>query len=375
MQNDTPQVTDLFRKVLEIGLRLAIIVILASWAFTIVRPFIELLAWGGIIAVALYPLCTLLAVRIGDRSTASAWLLAGTLVAILIVPTIFLSISGVDAAREVAQKWEAGTLEVVAPTERVKSWPLVGERVYDAWAQASVNLEAFAKKFEPQIRELGKKSLVAIASVGALILKFTFSILIAGAFMANAPAIEAFFLGLSRRLASDDGERLITLSVATIRSVAQGILGIAMIQALASAAGLVLMGIPLAGLWATIVLFLAIVQLPPLLLLGPIAVYSFSAYDTVPAVIFSVFMLIVSVSDGFLKPMLLGRGVDVPMLVILLGAIGGMLASGVIGLFVGAVILALIYRLFTAWLESQADDAFSFTRPVEEQEHGDDGDS
>jgi predicted PurR-regulated permease PerM len=375
MQNDTPQVTDLFRKVLEIGLRLAIIVILASWAFTIVRPFIELLAWGGIIAVALYPLCTLLAVRIGDRSTASAWLLAGTLVAILIVPTIFLSISGVDAAREVAQKWEAGTLEVAAPTERVKSWPLVGERVYDAWAQASVNLEAFAKKFEPQIRELGKKSLVAIASVGALILKFTFSILIAGAFMANAPAIEAFFLGLSRRLASDDGERLITLSVATIRSVAQGILGIAMIQALASAAGLVLMGIPLAGLWATIVLFLAIVQLPPLLLLGPIAVYSFSAYDTVPAVIFSVFMLIVSVSDGFLKPMLLGRGVDVPMLVILLGAIGGMLASGVIGLFVGAVILALIYRLFTAWLESQADDAFSFTRPVEEQEHGDDGDS
>jgi predicted PurR-regulated permease PerM len=375
MQNDTPQVTDLFRKVLEIGLRLAIIVILASWAFTIVRPFIELLAWGGIIAVALYPLCTLLAVRIGDRSTASAWLLAGTLVAILIVPTIFLSISGVDAAREVAQKWEAGTLEVAAPTERVKSWPLVGERVYDAWAQASVNLEAFAKKFEPQIRELGKKSLVAIASVGALILKFTFSILIAGAFMANAPAIEAFFLGLSRRLASDDGERLITLSVATIRSVAQGILGIAMIQALASAAGLVLMGIPLAGLWATIVLFLAIVQLPPLLLLGPIAAYSFSAYDTVPAVIFSVFMLIVSVSDGFLKPMLLGRGVDVPMLVILLGAIGGMLASGVIGLFVGAVILALIYRLFTAWLESQADDAFSFTRPVEEQEHGDDGDS
>ena len=184
--------------------------------------------------------------------------------------------------------------------------------------------------------------------------------------MANAPKIEAFFVGLSHRLAGDNGNRLVSLSVATVRSVAQGILGIAVIQALASAAGLVIMGIPLAGLWATLVLFLAIVQLPPLLILGPIAVYSFSAYDSVAAVVFSVFMLIISVSDGFLKPLLLGRGVDVPMLVILVGAIGGMIASGIIGLFVGAVVLALVYKLFEAWLTSQTSDAVSIEKPAKE---------
>lgn len=371
MQDTNTQTTDLFRKVVEIGLRLVLIVILASAALTIMRPFIGLLAWGGIIAIALFPLCTMLSERTGGRLSRAAWIIAGTLVLVLIVPTILVSISGIDAGQEIAEKWQDGNLEVPAPTERVKTWPLIGERVYDAWSQASVNLEAFAKKFEPQIRELGKRSLGAIASVGALILKFTFSILIAGAFMANAPRIEPFFLGLSRRLASDDGERLITLSVATIRSVAQGILGIAMIQALASAVGLMIMGIPLAGLWAVLVLFLAIVQLPPLLILGPIAAYSFSAYDTVPAVIFTIYLLIVSVSDAFLKPLLLGRGVDVPMLIILLGAIGGMIAAGVIGLFVGAVVLALIYKLFMVWLESETGNGFRFQGAPKETDAAD----
>jgi predicted PurR-regulated permease PerM len=366
MQDEKRQAPRLLPRTIDMGLRLTVIVILAVWAFTIVRPFIDLLAWGGIIAIALYPLCRRLAERLSGRSQTAAWIIAGTLALVLIAPTVYLAFSGIDAASEVAEKWQAGTLDVPAPTERVKSWPLVGERVYDAWMQASVNLQSFAQKFEPQLKSLGKRVLGAIANVGLLVLKFTFSILLAGAFMANAPKIEPFFIGLSSRLAGENGSRLVALSVATIRSVAQGILGIAVIQALASAAGLVIMGIPLAGLWATIVLFLAIIQLPPLLILGPIAAYSFSAYDSVAAVVFSVYVLIVSVSDGFLKPLLLGRGVNVPMLVILVGAIGGMIASGIIGLFVGAVVLAFVYKLFEAWLASETDDSDSVEKPTKE---------
>ena len=111
-----------------------------------------------------------------------------------------------------------------------------------------------------------------------------------------------------------------------------------------------------AGIWAAIVLLLAIMQLPPILILGPVAAWVFSVADPVPATIFLVYCVLVSFSDGLLKPLLLGRGVDVPMLVILLGAIGGMITAGIIGLFIGAVILALGYQLFKVWV-SEVDDA------------------
>jgi predicted PurR-regulated permease PerM len=142
------------------------------------------------------------------------------------------------------------------------------------------------------------------------------------------------------------------LTTGTIRSVVQGILGIALIQALASVVLLSIFNVPLPGLWAMFVLILAVVQLPPLLILGPISIYVFSVLDTVPATVFTVFALLISMSDGFLKPFFLGRGVDIPMLVVLLGAIGGMLAFGILGLFVGAVVLALSYKLMMAWLNS-----------------------
>ena len=136
----------------------------------------------------------------------------------------------------------------------------------------------------------------------------------------------------------------------TIRSVAKGILGIAIIQGIFAAIGLAVAGVPAAGLWAGAVLVLAIVQLPPLLVLGPIAIWYFSVADTVPAIIFLVYAAIVSISDTFLKPLFLGRGVETPMLVILIGAIGGAVAFGIVGLFIGAVILALGYELLIAWM-------------------------
>ncbi len=142
------------------------------------------------------------------------------------------------------------------------------------------------------------------------------------------------------------------LAVETIRSVAKGVLGVAIIQALLSAVGLVVMHIPAAGIWTFAVLMLAIMQLPPIIILGPIAVWVFSIADPVPATIFAVYALFVSVSDSFLKPMFLGRGMETPMLVILLGAIGGMILGGIVGLFIGAIVLALGYEILVAWMKT-----------------------
>jgi len=126
-----------------------------------------------------------------------------------------------------------------------------------------------------------------------------------------------------------------------------------MIQAVLSAAGMIVMDVPAWGLWTMIVLVAAVAQLPPIIVLGFVSAYVFSVAETTPAVIFLIYCIVVSSSDAFLKPLFLGRGMEIPMLVILLGAIGGMMMSGIIGLFVGAIVLALGYELFMAWLNER----------------------
>ena len=184
---------------------------------------------------------------------------------------------------------------------------------------------------------------------------FAFSIIIAGVLLLNAGKGYEAFRGIGRRLAGERGAGFVDLTVATIRSVAKGVLGVALIQTLLAAIGLLVMQVPGAGIWAAIVLVLAVMQLPPLLVLGPVAIWVFSTAEPVPATVFLVYSLLVSFSDGILKPLLLGRGVDVPMLVILLGAIGGMISAGIIGLFTGAVVLAIGYQLFNFWLHEDTD--------------------
>jgi predicted PurR-regulated permease PerM len=272
------------------------------------------------------------------------------LIALIILPTVQLVISSVDGAKGLAAHLQDGTLHLPSPSERIRSLPVIGEELYAGWEQATENLESTAVKFQEEIKFVGGKLLGLIGGTGLTILKFTFAIIIAGVFMANALTIQAFTIKLSTRLVGKDGEHYVVLAKSTIRSVAQGVLGIAAFQSIAAAAGMAFMGIPLTGLWSLCVLLVGIVQLPQLLILGPIAVYAFSVHDTLSASIFAVYLIVVGFSDSFLKPLLLGRGVEVPMLVILLGAIGGMIVSGIIGLFVGAVVLALTYQIFTAWL-------------------------
>jgi len=169
----------------------------------------------------------------------------------------------------------------------------------------------------------------------------------------------------SRLTGTERGTALTDLSILTVRSVVKGVLGVALIQAALAAIGLVVIDAPAAGLLAGAVLVLAIIQLPPWLVLLPVAIWYYSVAEAVPATLFLVYALAVSLSDAVLKPMLLGRGVDTPMLVILLGAIGGALTEGIVGLFVGAVVLALGYELFTAWLAP--DEAEAADEPGGEQ--------
>jgi predicted PurR-regulated permease PerM len=348
----TPDHHERASQVFEVVIRLGMVFLLLFWGLLIVAPFLHPLAWGAILAVALYPVFQKLIATLGGRPRLAGTLFIVASIALVIVPAGMLAASSMDGVKGLAERWQAGELRVPPPPEQVRELPVAGERLYEGWLEASTNLEATVRRFAPQLQAAGGLLLSLAASTGGVLLLLTFSLMIAGVLMIQGESCIAFASTLATRLVGDEGEEFLGLATTTIRAVAVGVIGTAAIQAAAAALGFVVMGIPLAGLWAALVLVLAVIQLPPLLVLLPIALWSYSSYDTLPASLFTVWCVLVAASDNLIKPILMGRGQDVPMLVLLIGSLGGMLLSGIMGLFVGAVVLAVIYRLFGAWLGS-----------------------
>mgnify|MGYP003492517950 FL=1 len=340
-----------YTKAIAAALRIGFVGLLVVLSYLILKPFLFVIMWGIIIAVGIYPLFKKFAALLGNRKKLAAAIITLFALAVLIVPSYFLMQSAIGGIQNLAAELEAGVFKVPPPSEGVAEWPLIGKPVYEAWKLASVNLEGAIKTFEPQIKEFASNILSGILGLGSTVLLTLVSIIIAGALMAKADSAEIVARKAFKILIGKRGEGFTELAGATIRSVVQGVLGVAFIQAVLAGIVMLIFNIPFAGLWALIVLFLAIIQLPPLIILIPIAAYSFSILDTTSAIIFLVLCIIISMSDALLKPIFLGRGVDVPTLVILLGAIGGMILGGVIGLFVGAVVLAIAYKVYQTLLE------------------------
>lgn len=344
--------SDFTQHTIEAAVRLGLLLLLATWCFKIITPFIVPVMWGVIIAVAIYPLFIKLKSAMGDRNKLAATVYTLIMLALLITPTVMISNSIIDTSSIISERYETGTLEIPPPNDSVKEWPLVGEKLHAIWLQASASLESTLITYEAETKKIAKAIVSGAAGAAGTILQFILSIIISGILVANASSIYGVTIKIFSRLTNNEsGKTYADLSKATIRSVAQGVLGVAIIQAVFSALGMMVMDVPAWGLWTLAVLVVAIAQIPPIVILGFVSAYVFSVAETTPAIIFLVYCIVVSSSDGFLKPLFLGRGMSTPMLVILLGAIGGMIMSGIIGLFVGAIVLALGYELFMAWLD------------------------
>ena len=337
-------------------IQIGALLLLLMLCYDIVAPFVHIILWGIVIAVGLYPAHQSLTARLGGREKTSAAILVLIGLAIVITPVWLTTDSSISAAQNVSTNIEAGTVSIPPPNDNVANWPLVGKPIHAFWTSAADNIEGTLNTYSDQLKSIGQTlfSIAGGAILGAL--AFIVSILIAGALITHAESGHKAARAIAGSLMGDEsGDKMTELSILTIRSVVKGVLGIAIIQAGAALVGLVIMGVPAPGLWALAVLVVAIIQLPPWLVLAPIAIWVFSIADPIPATIFAVYMLIVSLADMVLKPMLLGRGVDTPMLVILFGAIGGAMAMGIIGLFLGAVILAVSYELLIAWMAPDED--------------------
>jgi predicted PurR-regulated permease PerM len=334
---------------LEAAIYIGLALLLAIACLLILRPFIPLLVWGVIIAVATYPGFRKLQNVLGGREMLAAAVCTLILLAVLSVPTILLAKGVVDGIHTVAAHVKDGTAIVPPPPATIESWPVIGAPLKRAWGLANTDLTEAVRMFAPQIKSVLPGVLSASAGIGLVVLQLLLSILVAGALLANAQAANQLTCAFADRLFGQRGREFQQLVGATIRSVTFGILGVALIQSVFAALGFLAVGMPAVGLWAVMFTFAAIVQAGVLVLI-PAVIYVFAAASVTKAGIFLVWCIIVGLMDNILKPLLLGRGVSVPVAVVFLGAIGGFMAMGVVGLFVGAIVLSVGYKLSLAWL-------------------------
>jgi predicted PurR-regulated permease PerM len=343
------------REPIDTAVNIGLIALLAVWCLYIAQPFVAPVIWGIIIAVGSYPLFRRLQRGTGLTDGRAAALYTLILLAVLITPAVILGEALVEEVQGLSTGLKQGTLEIPAPSETVKGWPLIGERLHQLWAQASADPKGTLGQFEPQVKEVIRWLVKSAAGVGVGILMFVFSIIVAGVFLANAPGGRRAAETLLTRVLGERGKPMTDLAQSTVNSVVNGILGIAVAQTILAGVGFVVMGIPGAGVLAMICLVLAVVQIDILLVLIPLSIYAFSVAGTGAAIAFLAWNLAVGLMNNVLKPILLGRGVEAPMAVIFVGAIGGLIAHGIIGLFVGAVVFVLGYTLFRNWIDEAGE--------------------
>ena len=337
-------------------LRIGVLLLIIFYSLQILSPFINLALWSIILAVALYPAYVKLAAQLGDREKLSATIIVVVFLFIIVFPVTVMTESTVASARNLSSQLQTGELSIPPPRETVARWPVIGETLYEVWSEAAENLEDTINQFEPQLRAAGEWLLKAIGGAAGGVLTIIVSIMLSGFFLISADRGYAVARKLMTLLLGSRGAELTDLSIATIRSVAKGVLGVALIQTALAAIGLFVGGVPYAGILLVIFLLVAIVQIPTTIIILPLIIWMYSASSPLVATIFAIYMILVGLSDNVLKPLLLGRGVKIPALVILLGAIGGMIYAGVIGLFLGAVVLALAYELILVWMDRVPED-------------------
>jgi predicted PurR-regulated permease PerM len=346
------------RGLLDVFIRAGLTAVLVIFCFRIFQPFLNLMLWSVILAITLYPLQVRLTRALGDRGGRAATLIVVVAIAILAMPVYLLGIATADSVEHAVGMLKSGSFSVPPPPESVASWPLVGKPLYGLWLQAASDLTSLAQKFAPQLKGFGLALLSQVAAVGTGLLMVLVALVIAGIIMANGESGERSAVQIASRLFGPDrGPRITGLGTATIRAVAQGVVGIAFIQALLIGVGFAFMDIPAAGLLAMAVLLLGIMQVPVTLITLPVIISVFvSQGANLATIVFAIYVFVAGLVDNVLKPLVLGRGVDVPMPVVLIGALGGMVTNGVLGLFIGPVALAVGYQLFWAWVRDPVEE-------------------
>lgn len=339
---------------IEATIRVGLVLLIFYLCIDIVRPFLIPILWGLIIATSLYPIHIWLAGKLGNKENLTAIILTFAGLAILVYPVFKFSGSMVQSLQKLFEKFDTGFKIIPTPAKTVQDWPLVGTKIYEIWHAAASDLESVLLEYKSEIASFAETLLANIGMVGIGFVQFVAAIIISGFVLSNSAKCIDFTSRLMVRLAGEKGHEYARISGQIVSGVTRGILGVSFLQSAIATAGFVVMDIPVAGFWGLLCLILAIIQIGAAPVIIGVAIYVLSTHDsTIVGVLFLIWSIAVGLMDNVLKPLLMGKGIDVPTVIIFLGAIGGFMASGIIGLFTGAVILVIGYSLFSAWLNEE----------------------
>ena len=351
---------------MQVYVRLVLLLTVVWFSVETFAPFLALMLWSVILAVSLYPLNLWLSARLHLSEGKAA--IVFIVIAVLLEgsPTIALGVSLADHVRGWVALLNEQAFQIPKANPAVADWPVVGPSLFDLWARAHEDLMSAARMIQPQLIAGGRMVLGAAANTLLALVLFFVALLLAGFMMAHATR----GIDLTRQLlgtfaSHQRGDEIQTLVVATIRSVSNGVVGVAFLQALALGVGFLALDVPAAGVLALLVLFLGVLQLPSSLVVLPVLawVWLSSGGGTLANALGTIYLVVAGLADGLLKPYLLGKGVDTPMPVVLIGALGGMAAEGLIGLFVGAVMLSVGYKLLMSWVEHSVAEHEALEHP------------
>ena len=340
---------DLVRTTLQL---LALGGLIAS-CFWILQPFLAALIWAMTIAVATWPLLLRIQALLGGRRGLAVGLVTTVLLLVLVIPVTFGVVAIVEYAPAiVAWSESATTFTPPPPPARVEALPVIGPWLAGHWRQVlAAGPDEFAARLAPYFKILVLWLVTKVGSVGLLMINFLLTVAITAILYAKGEPAARAIRRFAHRLADEQGENAVELAAQAIRAVALGVVVTAIVQSLLSALGLIVVGIPFAAVLTVAIFILAIAQIgaAPVLLVAVIWLYATSG--PVWGTGFLIWAILCSTVDNFLRPVLIKRGADLPLLLIFAGVIGGLIAFGVIGLFIGPVVLAVAYTLVKAWVE------------------------
>jgi predicted PurR-regulated permease PerM len=353
LPNDPYSSGDLTRTTLGV-LFVCALILFTGW---IALPFFSSMLWATTIVISTWPLLVGIQSKVGGRRGIATAVMTIALLLVLIIPMTF-AIGGLIGNMDniVAKVNALQTFQLPPPPEWVARIPFRGPKLSAEWEHLSAEGPgSLSARIAPYTGLALRWFAARLGSIGGMVLEFLLTVIISGILYANGETAARGVRKFAMRLAGERGDRAAVLAASTIRGVAMGVIVTAIVQTTIAGAGLMIAGIPGAGLLTAAVLMLCLAQIGPLLLMIPVLIWKFNTGDTVGGFVLLAFTLVSGTIDNFLRPYLIKKGADLPLVLIFAGVIGGMLSFGVMGIFVGPVILAVTYVLLREWVETPVE--------------------
>ncbi len=341
------------RDVPRVVLAVLFIVTLIGSSIWILRPFLGAIVWAATIVVATWPLMISFQAGLWGKRALAVTVMTLLLLCLLVVPLTFAIGTIVSNVDEVVS-WvkSLGTFKMPAPPEWIANLPFVGTKATELWnSLAAVGIQEFAVRAAPYAGIFIGWLVGQVGNVGVLLVQFLLTVILAAAMYANGELAIERLVRFGRRLAGAGGENAVWLAGQTIRGVALGVVVTALIQTLFAGLGLTIAGVPFAAILTAAMFLLSIAQIGVVPVLGCAVAWLYWSDETALGTFMLVWTIIAGTMDNFLRPILIRKGADLPLLLVFAGVIGGLLAFGLIGIFIGPVVLAVADKLLMAWIE------------------------